>query len=231
MFIIPCPPSPPTPKKDTVRKERRRRREQRRARRHGLTADKKAFVDGALVDQLAQGGFPRSKAVSALRRHNNDVGAALAFLTAAPGGAPGSRGGGCGGGNSDEDLAVLQSLGVPPEAAREVLSRTGTLCDALRELGLGEEAAGGGSGGRRGSGGGVTGAAPGDGDGGQDSGGSSGDGGDDGGEGEGDDDEEDSEPTPEEKRLFEELAADRENQDEEGYLDVTLEDEADAADM
>ncbi|CAM9789879.1 unnamed protein product, partial [Ectocarpus fasciculatus] len=41
----------------------------------------------------------------------------------------------------------------------------------------------------------------------------------------------DSEPTPEEKRLFEELAADRENQDDEGYLDITLEDESDAADM
>lgn len=189
-------------------------------------------MDGTLVDQLAEGGFPRFKAVSALRRHNNDVGAALASLTAAPGGGPGSGigGGGGGGGNSDEALAVLQSLGVPPETAREVLSRTGTLCDALRELGLGDEAGGGsGSGGS-----GVVGAARGDGDGGrQDDGGGSEEGGDGDGEGDGDDDDDDadSEPTPEEKRLFEELAADRENQDEEGYLDVTLEDEADAADM
>lgn len=187
-----------------------------------MTANKKAFVDGALVDQLVEGGFPRSKAVSALRRHNNDVGAALASLTAAPAGAPGSGGGG--GGNSDEDLAVLQSLGVPPDAAREVLSRTGRLCDALRELGLGEEA--GGSGG-------AAGAATGGGDRGEGDGGGGGseEGGDDGGDDDDNDDDVNSEPTPEEKRLFEELAADRENQDEEGYLDVTLEDEADAADM
>ncbi len=37
--------------------------EQRRANRHGRTADKKGFVDAALVDQLAEGGFPRAKAV------------------------------------------------------------------------------------------------------------------------------------------------------------------------
>lgn len=37
--------------------------EQRRAKRHGLTADKKGFVDAALVDQLTEGGFPRAKAV------------------------------------------------------------------------------------------------------------------------------------------------------------------------
>eukprot|EP00903_Cladosiphon_okamuranus_P008425 g8098.t1 len=213
-------------RKDTVRKERRRRREQHRANRHGLTADKKAFVDGSLVDQLAEGGFPRFKAVRALRRHNNDVGAALASLTAAPGGAPGS---GVGEGeNRDEAYAVLQSLGVPPETAREVLSRTGTLCDALRELGLGEEAAGGSGPG----GGGVAGAARGDDGSSEEGGGGDGEGyGDNDDDDENDDDDADSEPTPEEKRLFEELAADRENQDEEGYLDVTLEDEADAADM
>lgn len=208
-----------------MRKERRRRREQRRANRHGLTADGKALVDGTLVAQLTESGFPRAKAASALRRHNNDVGAALAALTAAPGGAPGAGGGHASTNSSgDEALAVLQSLGVPPEAAREVLSRTGTLCDALRELGLEDEAgAGDGSGGDGSK----------DGAGGSEEGGDGGEGtprgdGDAGGD---DEDFEDSEPTPEEKRLFEELAADRENQDDEGYLDVTLEDEADAADM
>ena len=173
----------------------------------------------------------------ALRRHNNDVGAALAFLTAAPAplggaGTPGG-GGGSSGGSNDEALAVLQSLGVPPEAARQVLSRTGTLCDALRELGIsggpdGEAGGGGGGGGGSSSGSGGGGRGRGASDSGDDE--SQGED-DESSEGGGEDDDLGSEPTPEEKRLFGELAADRENQDDEGYLDVTLEDEADAADM
>lgn len=153
----------------------------------------------------------------------------MSFLTAAPASLGGVGNPIGGSSNNDEALAVLQSLGVPPEAARQVLSRTGTLCDALRELGIssgpdGEAAAGGSSGG-----GGGRGAGDGEGD--------EGSGGDDESEGEDDESSEGgeddlgSEPTPEEKRLFDELAADRENRDEEGYLDVTLEDEADAADM
>ncbi|CAM9622358.1 unnamed protein product, partial [Hapterophycus canaliculatus] len=65
-------------RKENVKKERGRRMERRR---HGLTANKASYVDGTLVDQLAQAGFPRPKAVRALRQHNNDVAAALAFLT------------------------------------------------------------------------------------------------------------------------------------------------------
>ncbi len=171
------------------------------------------------------------ESLRALRRHNNDVGAALAGLTAAPAslGRVGNTIGG-GGGNNDEALAVLQSLGVPPEAAQQVLSRTGTLCDALRELGIsggpdGEAGTGGSSGGGSGGGWGTSNAEGGEGSGDDESQGED-DEGSEGGE-----DDPGSEPTPEEKRLFDELAADRENQDEEGYLDVTLEDEADAADM
>lgn len=105
-----------------------------------------------------------------------------------------------------------------------MLGRTGTLCDALRELGIsapeGVVATGSASGSHSGSGSSSDGGGRGS---------SSGEEGEQG-RGEGDDSI-DSEPTAEEKRLFDELAADRENQDDEGYLDVTLEDEADAADM
>lgn len=163
----------------------------------------------------------RDTNTSALRRHNNDVGDALTSLTSSIAGNPDS-------GDSNEALAVLQSLGVPPEAAREVLGRTGTLCNALRELGIdapqGSAGIGSGSGGARkenllehGSGSAGEGGSSSEGE------------GDEGSEGEGE--EGDLEPTPEEMKLYDELAADRANQEEEGYLDVTLEDEADAADM
>ncbi|CAN0343944.1 unnamed protein product [Ectocarpus sp. 12 AP-2014] len=124
-------------------------------------------------------------------------------------------------------------MGVPPEAARDVLGRTGTLRDALNELGLeAPEGVAGGGGGGSGGGGGLAG---------DNAAASRVDVNDD--DDDDDDDSEadssssggeeglDSEPTLEEKRLFEELAADRENQDDEGYLDITLEDESDAADM
>lgn len=163
----------------------------------------------------------------ALRQHNNDVAAALTTLTA---GDSSSNDGGSSSNattttTNNEALAVLHSLGVPPEAARDVLGRTGTLRDALNELGL--EAPEGAAAGVGSGGGGLAGddaaaASPGDSD-------------DDSEDSEADSsgggEELDSEPTPEEKRLFEELAADRENQDDEGYLDITLEDESDAADM
>lgn len=158
----------------------------------------------------------------ALRQHNNDVGAALASLTA-------SLAGDLGSGDGNEALAVLQSLGVPEEAARDVLGRAGTLCDALRELGInapeGMASLGSGSGaasqkkpaeGEAGGGGSAA----------EEGSSSDEETVEEGGEG-----MSDSEPTLEEKRLFEELADDRENQENEGYLDVTLEDEADAADM
>ena len=131
--------------------------------------------------------------------------------------------------DGDEALAVLQSLGVPPEAARDVLGRAGTLCDALRELGISAPPAMAGSprgegaaadratlsGERRGGGRGWA---------------SEEKSSDENGEEE-EEEAEDSEPTPEEKRLFDELAADRGSQENESYLDITLEDEADAADM
>lgn len=154
-----------------------------------------------------------------MRRHNNDAGAALTSLTASFAGNPGTEDG-------DEALAVLQSLGVPPEAARDVLGRTGTLCDALRELGISAPPAMAGS--SRGEGAAAGRAAPPRGEG---RGSSKEESSDDDGEGEEDEDEEEEEPTPEEKRLFDELAADRGSQENEGYLDITLEDEADAADM
>lgn len=163
-----------------------------------------------------------------MRLHNNDVAAALTTLTT---GDSSSNNGGSRSNtdNKNEALAVLHSMGVPPEAARDVLGRTGTLRDALNELGL-EAPEGAAAGvGSSGGGGGLAG---------DDAAASRVDVNDDD-----DDDSEadssssggeeglDSEPTPEEKRLFEELAADRENQDDEGYLDMTLEDESDAADM
>lgn len=160
-----------------------------------------------------------------MRRHNNDAGAALTSLTASFAGNPGTEDG-------DEALAVLQSLGVPPEAARDVLGRTGTLCDALRELGISAPPAMAGS--SRGEGTAAGRASSPGGEGGGSGGGSSKEGssGDDGeGEEDEDEEEEEEEPTPEEKRLFDELAADRGSQENEGYLDITLEDEADAADM
>ncbi|CAM9430481.1 unnamed protein product [Scytosiphon promiscuus] len=45
-----------------------------------------SYVDGGLIDQLAQAGFPRLSATRALRKHNNDIAAALAFLTTGEGG-------------------------------------------------------------------------------------------------------------------------------------------------
>lgn len=165
---------------------------------------------------------------SALREHNNDIGAALASLTSGHGNS----------GDHSEALAILQSLGVPPEAAQSILERVGTLTDALRELGI--DAPGG-----------IVSAAsaisdalslssPGS--------GSTQSGDADAGVAQSVqaavrqltasdewrawvDANSVSKMTPEETRLYNELAADRESQEEEGYLDVTLEDEADAADM
>lgn len=143
-------------------------------------------------------------------------------LTSSPAGGTASE-------SNNEALAVLQSLGVPPEAARDVLERTGTLCDSLRELGIiepeGMMAPGGGGTSQSG----IS-PAPAGGEGvdaGEDWGSSE----EEGENGEGADETSNVEPTPEEKRLYEELAADGGNQDEEDYLDVTLADEADAAEM
>lgn len=167
----------------------------------------------------------------ALREHNNDVEAALASLTSISTGNHGDN-------DRNEALAVLQSLGVPPEAASEVLERTGTLSEALREMGISppEGLSGGSTGGQDCGGHGGTG---------EDSGRS-------GRRGTGVDDEDDNSkseagegneegeeggeesgkgPTEEERNLFDELVRDRDNDDEESYLDVSLEDEADAADM
>lgn len=112
----------------------------------------------------------------------------------------------------------MQSLGVPQEAARDALEKTGVLCDALQELGINApegmmppqriQMNDGGIGAA------VDGGLIDD----TDSGNSS----------------EDVvwKATEEEARLLVELAADKKDQEEgEGYLDISLEDEADAADM
>ncbi|CAM9637877.1 unnamed protein product [Sphacelaria rigidula] len=174
----------------------------------------------------------------ALREHNNDVGAALASLTSA------SSSSNTATGDTGESLAILQSLGVAPDAAFEVLERTGKLCDALNELGIevphGVDVAGvtgGGGRGRRRRGADGAGVAAGQGSDGADAEDEDSDDGDsdDDSEGDSDDDEEEEEevagPTEEEMKLFDDLAGDRANDDEEEYLDVSLEDEADAADM
>lgn len=163
---------------------------------------------------------PTVRPASALRKNNNEVGAALASLTLSSGNSstdsPRNS-------SPEESLAVLQSLGVPPETARDVLTRAGTLCVALEELGLNasDQSSSPTQGKKRdkksrterGS---MSEA--------NDGRSSSEDGGqEEGGEGEG--------PSPEEMALYDELVADRGNQEEEGYLDITLEDEADAADM
>lgn len=167
----------------------------------------------------------------ALREHNNDVEAALAFLTSDTTTTTGN------GKNSQrtrngEDLAILQSLGVALDAAHEVLTRTGTLCDALHELGIeppeGVDVGSTGNSSAKGPGAdGIEG----------DSGSGASDG-MDGMDGMDDDDmsveeqeEEVTGPTVEEMKLFDDLAGDRSSDDEEGYLDVALEDEVDAADM
>lgn len=132
------------------------------------------------------------------------------------------------GSSNDESLAVLQSLGVLPDAARDVLARTGSLCDALRELGIDTpESANVGTSSDSTPGQGSNATASAGGVGGGCSGGSGGT------SNEGDDQGEREEPGPtaEEMKLFDELAGDRDNEDEEGYLDIALEDEADAADM
>ncbi|CAN0304018.1 unnamed protein product, partial [Ectocarpus sp. 12 AP-2014] len=145
-------------RKETVRKERKLRMERRRASRLGMTADKKSYVSESLVQQLAGMGFPKTKAIRALRLHNNDVAAALTTLTT---GDSSSINGGISSNtddNNNEALAVLHSMGVPPEAARDVLGRTGTLRDALNELGLeAPEGAAAGVGGSGGGGGGLAG--------------------------------------------------------------------------
>lgn len=161
-------------------------------------------------------------ALSALRKHNNDVGAALASLTGG-GGSSSNK-------NDDEALAVLQSLGVPQEAARDVLDRTRNLRDALDELGISPPEGmvineSGGIGERLGHH--SPGRRDGDGNAVEREDGSEG-----GRSGESDEEKDGGDgPTEEEMRLYNELAADRSNEDEEGYLNVTLEDEADAADM
>lgn len=133
---------------------------------------------------------------------------------------------------------MLQSLGVPQEAARDVLDRTGTLRDALDALGISHPEGmvtteGGGIGdnrGQRSPGRGSRGGSAVEGK--EDGAGSEEDAeGEDSGDSDGEKEEGGDAPTEEEMRLYDELAADRSNQDEEGYLDVTLDDEADAADM
>lgn len=144
----------------------------------------------------------------ALGRHNNDIEASLAFLTAAQ-----AREGSSG--SKDEALAIMQSLGVPQEAARDALERTGVLCDALQELGINAPE-------------GMV--PPQKNDGGR---GSAVDGGGiDDGDGSSSGEDVVWKATEEEARLLVELAAGKKDQEEgEGYLDISLEDEADAADM
>lgn len=162
-----------------------------------------------------------------MREHNNNIEAALASLTSI------STGDEVAG--SEESIAILESLGVPENTARDVLRRTGNLCDALSELGINaSEAAnieaGVGESKRkdprkpRGSGEGA--------------GGSSGHISVESSEGESDESKEQDDqnedapaPTEGEMRLYDELVEHRRSEGEEGHLDVTLEDEADAADM
>lgn len=161
----------------------------------------------------------------ALREHNNDVELALASLT--------SKAASRGGPGTEESIAVLESLGVPQDTARDVLRRAGNLRDALKELGIsapegvkaGPSARGSSN---KGSGSRELGTAT-----------SKEDGNADANLSEMEESEEEQgegvpaapAPTAEEMRLYEELVEDREIQGEEGHLDVTLEDEADAADM
>lgn len=161
-----------------------------------------------------------------MRKHNNDVEAALASLTSRQNAVKQA-------GVLDESVAVLESLGVPQDTARDLLSRTGSLCDALSELGisnpegvdLGSSARDGAHERKMKSGdapGGSMGHSSSDVEGSDDS---------EGGDGEGLEDEDLGGPSAEEVQLYGELVEDREREGEEGYLDVTLEDEADAAKM
>lgn len=144
----------------------------------------------------------------ALRKHNNDIEAALAFLTTEQAREASS-------GSKDEALAIMQSLGVPQEAARDALERTGVLCDALQELGINAPE-------------GMV--PPQTNDGGR--GAAVDDGGIDDTDGSNSGEDVVWKATEEEARLLVELAADKKDQEEgEGYLDISLEDEADAADM
>jgi len=95
----------------------------------GLCADKKQYCEPESVNQLVTMGFDRQQSIEALKMANNVISEAISILQDQPHLlASSSRT------VSDDLVAQVASLGVPPEMARQALMKVPELEEAIQAM-------------------------------------------------------------------------------------------------